>query len=59
MRFEELNVVRAGAEEAAPLDAQILRAVKEMGFEEWSPIQLRAIPAIMEGKDINILRNDD
>ncbi|HKM20680.1 MAG TPA: DEAD/DEAH box helicase [Lachnospiraceae bacterium] len=52
MRFEELNVVRAGAEEAAPLDAQILRAVKEMGFEELSPIQLRAIPAIMEGKDI-------
>ncbi len=37
---------------ATPLDARILRAVKEMGFEELSPIQLRAIPAIMEGKDI-------
>ncbi len=52
MRFEELSVVRAGAEEAAPLDERILRAVKEMGFEEMSPIQAKAIPAVMEGRDI-------
>ncbi len=52
MRFEELSVVRAGAEEAMPLDDRILRAVKEMGFEEMSPIQAKAIPAVMEGKDI-------
>ncbi len=52
MRFEELNVMRAGAEEAAPLDDRILRAVHEMGFEEMSPIQAKAIPAVMEGRDI-------
>ncbi len=52
MRFEELSVVRVGAEEALPLDDRILRAVKEMGFEEMSPIQAKAIPAVMEGRDI-------
>ncbi len=52
MRFEELSVMRVGAEEAAPLDDRILRAVKEMGFEEMSPIQAKAIPAVMEGRDI-------
>ncbi|MEG1992325.1 MAG: DEAD/DEAH box helicase [Acetivibrio sp.] len=34
------------------LDARILRAVEDMGFEEASPIQAQAIPAIMEGADI-------
>ena len=41
IRFEELN-----------LDTRILRAVEEMGFEEASPIQAKAIPVVMEGKDI-------
>ncbi|MFA9463391.1 MAG: DEAD/DEAH box helicase [Velocimicrobium sp.] len=41
LRFTELN-----------LDARILRAVADMGFEEASPIQANAIPAIMEGLDI-------
>lgn len=41
IRFEELN-----------LDTRILRAVAEMGFEEASPIQSKAIPVIMGGKDI-------
>ena len=39
--FEELN-----------LDARILRAVEEMGFEAASPIQARAIPVVMEGRDV-------
>ncbi len=30
----------------------ILRAVEEMGFEEMSPIQAKAIPVLLEGKDI-------
>lgn len=41
IKFEELN-----------LDARILRAVEEMGFEEASPIQARAIPVVMTGKDV-------
>lgn len=40
-RFEEL-----------PLDERILRAVADMGFEETSPIQAKAIPVQLEGKDI-------
>jgi ATP-dependent RNA helicase DeaD len=34
------------------LSSNILRAVEEMGFEEMSPIQAKAIPVILEGKDI-------
>jgi Superfamily II DNA and RNA helicases len=34
------------------LNSNILRAVEEMGFEEMSPIQAKAIPVILEGKDI-------
>ena len=34
------------------LDGRILRAVKEMGFEELSPIQEQAIPFLLEGEDI-------
>ena len=41
IRFEELE-----------LDAAILKAVTEMGFEQASPIQAKAIPAVMSGKDI-------
>lgn len=40
-KFEELE-----------LSAFILRAVEEMGFEEMSPIQAQAIPAMMAGKDV-------
>ena len=36
----------------ADIDAAILRAVGEMGFEVMSPIQEKAIPILMEGKDI-------
>ena len=41
VRFEELG-----------LYPQILRAIKEMGFEEMTPIQTGAIPIVMEGRDI-------
>ena len=41
MRFEELAI-----------DSRILRAVEDMGFEETSPIQTQAIPAIIEGMDV-------
>ena len=41
MRFDEME-----------LQAPILRAVEEMGFEEMTPIQAGAIPIVMEGRDI-------
>ena len=34
------------------LQAPILRAVQEMGFEEMTPIQAEAIPMVMTGRDI-------
>ena len=40
-KFEELQ-----------LDDRILRAVTDMGFEEASPIQAKAIPVELEGSDI-------
>ncbi|GHV53477.1 DEAD/DEAH box helicase [Deltaproteobacteria bacterium] len=41
IRFEELS-----------LSKEILKAVEDMGFEEATPIQALAIPALLEGKDI-------
>lgn len=41
VRFEELDLI-----------PQIQRAVEAMGFEEASPIQAKAIPVVMSGKDI-------
>ena len=41
VRFEELDLM-----------PQIQRAVKEMGFEEASAIQAKAIPVVMSGKDM-------
>lgn len=41
IRFEELGI-----------RTQILRAVTEMGFEAASPIQAKAIPIIMSGRDV-------
>ncbi len=34
------------------LNPSILRAIEEMGFEEMSPIQAKAIPVLLEGKDV-------
>ena len=41
MKFDELNI-----------DERILRAIEDMGFEETSPIQPQAIPAVCEGIDV-------
>ena len=41
VKFEELN-----------LSKEIQRAVADMGFEEMSPIQAQAIPAILSGRDV-------
>jgi ATP-dependent RNA helicase DeaD len=38
--------------EMLDLNPNILRAIEEMGFEEMSPIQAKAIPVILEGKDV-------
>jgi ATP-dependent RNA helicase DeaD len=34
------------------IDERIIRAVKEMGFEQFSPIQQQAIPQILKGQDV-------
>lgn len=41
MKFDELNI-----------DERILRVIEDMGFEETSPIQTQAIPAVCEGIDV-------
>lgn len=42
VRFDELD-----------LYPQVLRAIKEMGFEEATPIQSQAIPVVMSGVDVS------
>ena len=34
------------------IDTGIMRAVSEMGFEQFTPIQEQAIPVMMEGRDV-------
>ena len=34
------------------LDARILRAVSDMGYEKLTPIQAKAIPLLLDGRDI-------
>ena len=34
------------------IDKRIVKAIKEMGFKQFSPIQAQSIPEILEGKDI-------
>ena len=41
LRFKDLNI-----------SSEIQRAVKDMGFEEATPIQSLAIPHVLEGKDV-------
>ena len=41
IRFEELGI-----------EPKILRGITDMGFEEATPIQSKAIKVILEGKDI-------
>ena len=40
-KFEELRISK-----------EMQRAIKDMGFEEASPIQAQAIPSLLEGKDV-------
>ena len=37
------------------LSSEILRAVREMGFQEASTVQAKTIPLMMEGQDINAI----
>lgn len=41
IRFDEMDIL-----------PQILRGIKEMGFEEATPIQAKAIPVVMSGQDV-------
>ncbi len=41
LRFEEIN-----------LSNEVQKGIRDMGFEEMSPIQSQAIPVILEGRDI-------
>ncbi len=34
------------------INAQILRSLREMGFEEPTPVQVRAMPPLLAGKDV-------
>ena len=34
------------------LRAEILRAIEELGYEEATPIQQKAIPSIVDGRDL-------
>ena len=47
VKFEELG-----------LYPQLLRAIKEMGFEEATPIQSQAIPVVMSGSGTDRNRKD-
>lgn len=38
--------------EAADLSAEILRAVEKMGFVDMTPVQIKTLPLMMEGRDI-------
>ncbi len=35
-----------------PLDANLVKAIKELGYEEFTPIQIVAIPEVQKGKDV-------
>ena len=41
LKFEDIN-----------LSKEVQKAVSDMGFEEMSPIQSRAIPYLLKGEDI-------
>lgn len=41
MKFDDLNI-----------EEKILQGLDDIGYEEPTPIQINAIPLIMEGKDV-------
>ena len=38
--------------EAADLSAEILKAVEKMGFTDMTPVQMKTLPLMMEGRDV-------
>ena len=44
MNFEELNLAPA-----------IMQAVRELGYENPTPIQAQAIPAVLAGQDLSLI----
>ena len=51
-RESEDGIMEMTKFEALGLDEKILRAITDMGFEETTPIQAKAIPVQMKGADI-------
>ena len=47
--MDDLNVMESWEE---MVDERILRAVREMGFDNFTPIQEQAIPSLLKGEDI-------
>ncbi len=47
--MDDLNVMETWEE---MVDERILRAVREMGFDHFTPIQEQAIPSLLRGEDI-------
>ena len=52
MNEENLCEMEPMRYEDATIDARIIRAVREMGFEVMTPIQQQAIPVLLEGRDV-------
>ncbi len=52
-QINESGLQETGIQDIEPmLDARIIRAIREMGFEKLSPIQQQAIPSLLNGEDI-------
>jgi len=49
---QEEETEEAPAFDTLEIDERILKATKEMGFEQMSPIQAQAIPVMLEGSDM-------
>ena len=50
--MEAENIQTMKFSEAAELSQEILKAVEKMGFTEMTPIQMKTLPLMMEGRDI-------
>ena len=48
----EENMQTMKFSEAGELSAEILKAVEKMGFTEMTPVQMKTLPLMMEGRDI-------
>ncbi len=50
METEQMQTMKFS--EAAELSTEILKAVEKMGFTEMTPVQMKTLPLMMEGRDI-------